>query len=86
MCGGARYLAPSRGAQSDATTGNGWKGTLMEILRRFWLLWTALGAIALGFTLLYFRSLSLGPILLVSGYCVLLPFFLWRSFRKNVGE
>jgi hypothetical protein len=58
----------------------------MEILRRFWLLWTALCAIALGFTLLYFRSLSLGPLLLVSGYCVLLPFFLWRSYRKNVGE
>jgi hypothetical protein len=86
MNGRERYLAPCRRAHSAATTGNGWKGRLMEILRRFWLLWTALGAIALGFTLLYFRSLSLGPILLVSGYCVLLPFFLWRSYRKNVGE
>jgi hypothetical protein len=58
----------------------------MVILRRFWLLWTALAAIGVGFLLLSAGSLSLGPLLLVSGYCVLLPFFLWRSFRKSVGE
>ena len=58
----------------------------MDILRRFWLLWAALAPIALGFVVLYFRSLSLGPNLLVTGYCILLPFFLWRSFRRNVGE
>jgi hypothetical protein len=54
--------------------------------RRFWLLWAALAAIAAGFALLSARRLSLGPILLVTGYCVLLPLFLWRSFRKSVGE
>lgn len=58
----------------------------MGILRRFWLLWTALGAIAAGFLLLAAGSLSLAPLLLVGGYCVLLPFFLWRSFRRSVSR
>lgn len=58
----------------------------MVILRRFWLLWAALAAIGAGFLLLSAGSLSAGPLLLVSGYCILLPFFLWRSFRKSVGE
>ena len=58
----------------------------MGMLRRFWLLWTALGAIAAGFLMLAARSLSLAPLLLVGGYCVLLPFFLWRSFRRSVSR
>jgi len=58
----------------------------MVILRRFWLLWAALAAIGTGFLLLSAGSLSLGPLMLVTGYCILLPFFLWRSFRKSVGE
>ena len=58
----------------------------MGILRRFSLLWAALAAIAVGFALLSGRHLSLGPLFLVAGYCVLVPFFLWRSFRKSVGE
>jgi hypothetical protein len=56
------------------------------MLRRFWLLWTALGAIVAGFLLLAAGSLSLAPLLLVGGYCVLLPFFLWRSFRRSVSR
>jgi hypothetical protein len=58
----------------------------MGMLRRFWLLWTALGAIAAGFLMLAAGSLSLAPLLLVAGYCVLLPFFLWRSFRRSVSR
>lgn len=58
----------------------------MAILRRFWLLWAALGAIGLGFLLLAAGSLSIGPLLLVGGYCVLLPFFLWRSFRRSTSR
>ena len=58
----------------------------MVLLKKFWLLWAALAAIAAGFALLAGRYLSFGPLLLVGGYCVLLPFFLWRSFRKSVGE
>ena len=58
----------------------------MEILRKTWLLWLAFGSIVAGFGFLSSGKLSAGPLLLVLGYCVLLPFFLWRSFRKSVGE
>lgn len=58
----------------------------MNILRQNWLLLAALVAILLGYGLLDAGRLSLGPLLLVGGYCVLLPWFLWSSFRKRVGE
>lgn len=58
----------------------------MAMLRRFWLLWAALAAIALGFGLLAAGSLSVAPLLLVGGYCVLLPLFLWRSFRRSANR
>ena len=58
----------------------------MDLVKRYWLLGTSLGAIVLGFVTLSSGLLTVGPVLLVLGYCVLLPFFLWRSFRKSVGE
>ncbi len=58
----------------------------MDLLRKFWLLLAAFAAILLGFATLSAGRLSAGPLLLVGGYCVLLPFFLWRSFQKSVGE
>ncbi len=58
----------------------------MDLIKKFWLLWAAVAAIVLGFLTLSSGQLSLGPLLLVGGYCVLLPFFLWRSFQKSVGE
>ena len=58
----------------------------MQLFKNFWLLWAGLGAIVLGFLTLMGGRLTIGPVLLVGGYCVLLPFFLWRSFRKSVGE
>jgi len=58
----------------------------MEFVRRFWLLGTAILAIMLGYATMGAGRLSMGPLLLVSGYCILLPLFLWRSFRKSVGE
>jgi len=58
----------------------------MDTMKKFWLLWTSLGAIVLGYITLTAGMLTLGPVLLVMGYCVLLPFFLWRSFRESVGE
>ncbi len=58
----------------------------MDILRKTWLLWAAFGSIVGGFLFLSAGRLSAGPLLLVLGYCILLPFFLWRSFRKSVGE
>ena len=62
------------------------EGRTVGLLRKFWMLWAALGAIVLGFLTLSARMLTMGPILLVLGYCVLLPFFLWRSFQDSVGE
>lgn len=50
------------------------------------LLAAALVSIVAGFVALSAGMLSAGPILLVAGYCVLLPFYLWRGFRKSVGE
>ena len=48
----------------------------MDLLKKFWLLWAGLAAIVLGFLTLAGGMLTVGPILLVGGYCVLLPFFL----------
>jgi len=58
----------------------------LDFLKKFGLLAGALAAIVLGFVTLSLRMLTTGPLLLVLGYCVLLPFFLWRSFQKSVGE
>lgn len=58
----------------------------MNLLRRFWLLWAGIAAIVIGYVTLVAGMLSIGPILLVAGYCVLLPFYLWRSFRRSVSE
>jgi len=58
----------------------------MDLVKKYWLLWAALGAVVLGFGTLAAGRLTVGPLLLVLGYCVLLPFFLWRSFKKSVGE
>ncbi|MEN8007235.1 MAG: hypothetical protein ABFS42_09485 [Candidatus Krumholzibacteriota bacterium] len=58
----------------------------MDLMKKFWLLWAALGAVVLGFVTLSAGMLTIGPVLLVLGYCILLPFFLWRSFQESVGE
>ena len=64
-----------------------WRRALaVGVMKKFWLLWTALGAVVLGFVTLAAGMLTVGPVLLVLGYCVLLPFFLWRSFQESVGE
>jgi hypothetical protein len=59
---------------------------LNDVVKKFWLLWAGLASIVLGFMTLAGGMLTVGPLLLVGGYCVLLPFFLWRSFRESVGE
>ena len=59
---------------------------MMEILRRNWLLWAGAVAIVVGFLALAGGSLTLGPLLLVAGYCLALPIYLWRNFRDGVGE
>ena len=58
----------------------------MESLRKTWLLWTALIAIGIGYLALGAGRLTVGPLLLVAGYCLMLPFYLWRSFQGSVGE
>jgi hypothetical protein len=58
----------------------------LTLLRKNWLLVAGLVVILAGFALLAGGSLSLGPLLLVGGYCLVLPFYLWRNFRGGVGE
>jgi len=58
----------------------------MAFFRKTTLLWLSFAFIAIGFLSLSAGKLSMGPLLLVGGYCVLLPFFIWQSFRKSVGE
>jgi len=50
--------------------------------RTLWLLILGLAAIGAGYLLLAAQRLSWGPLLLVAGYCVLLPLFIWRLFRE----
>jgi hypothetical protein len=57
----------------------------MKNIRNFGLLAAAVLSIGGGFLALAGGRLSIGPVLLVAGYCVLLPLFLWRSYRKSVG-
>lgn len=59
---------------------------MMSILRHSWILLVGLAAIGVGYILLTAGRLSWGPLLLVGGYCVALPVFIWRLFRRGVGE
>ena len=58
----------------------------MNLIRNNWLLVAGMLAIAAGYVLLAEHHLSLGPLLLVAGYCIALPLFVWRLFRRGVGE
>ncbi len=58
----------------------------MDFFRKTALLWVSVIFIVGGYISLAAEKLSIGPLLLVGGYCVLLPFFIWRSFRKSLGE
>jgi hypothetical protein len=58
----------------------------MKHLSQLWILAVGLVAIAAGYVALAAGHLSWGPLLLVSGYCVALPVFIWRLFRRGVGE
>ena len=58
----------------------------MNFATQRWLI-VALSAIVLGYGLLATReSTVLAPILLVVGYCVLIPGYLWTRFRGDEGE
>ena len=58
----------------------------MNLLRRTWMLWAAVAAILVGYLALAAGRLSIGPLLLVGGYCVLLPFFLYSQNPKRANE
>jgi hypothetical protein len=58
----------------------------VSVIRQYWILLLGLAAIGLGYVLLDAQRLSWGPLLLVGGYCVALPLFIWRQFRSGVGE
>lgn len=58
----------------------------MTWFRKNWLLVAGAAAILMGFAFLAGGALSLGPLLLVAGYCLALPVYLWRNFRDGVGE
>ncbi len=50
------------------------------------LFWIALVVITVGYVLLGRGDITSAPLLLVTGYCVLLPLFIWWSFRSGTGE
>ncbi len=58
----------------------------MDVLKKTWLLWLSLILIVVGFFSLDAGRLSIGPLLLVAGYCLGLPVFLYQSFRRSLGE
>ena len=56
----------------------------VRLTRRNWVLfWVALGVIVLGYILLRTGSITLAPILLVAGYCVLIP---WAIMAREGKE
>ncbi|MBD3220167.1 hypothetical protein GF314_02910 [bacterium] len=58
----------------------------MIILRKTWLLLVGVILIAVGYVLLARVELTAGPLLLVLGYCIALPVFIWHQFRQGGGE
>ncbi len=75
-----------RGAGTTRRPAAARERTRMGFLRRNWLLWSALLLITVGYLLLAGDSITAAPLLLVVGYCIVLPLYLWRSFRGGEGE
>jgi len=59
---------------------------MLRFFKKNALFWLALVVIAVGYVLLGRGDITGAPLLLVTGYCVLLPLFIWRSFRSGTGE
>ncbi len=51
-----------------------------------WALITGLAAICLGYVLLGRGDITVAPLLLVGGYCVLVPLYLLQAFLRHGGE
>ena len=87
MAGAGAVDLPARVMKSAAGDLKGGSiGLALAFLKRTFLFWTSLVLIAVGFVLLGSGEITAAPLLLVTGYCILLPLFLWRSFRKKPGE
>ena len=77
LTGPAEVMVCLAGARAEVPRDDGKGMVAWRFLRRSWLLVAALAAIVSA-TGPGGRGLSIGPLLLVVGYCVLLPLFLWR--------
>ncbi|MBU0741409.1 hypothetical protein KKG45_05980 [bacterium] len=58
----------------------------MLIFKRYAWLIGGFAAIVVGYLLLGSGDISLAPLLLVLGYCLLIPIFLLQSFLQGKGE
>ncbi len=58
----------------------------MLVIKRYAWLFGGFTAIIAGYTLLGSGDITLAPLLLVFGYCLLIPIFLLQSFLQGKGE
>lgn len=58
----------------------------MDRLKRYGGLIGGFAAIVAGYVLLKQGDITVAPLLLVAGYCVLVPVFLLRAFLQSKGE
>ena len=58
----------------------------MKLIREYALFIIGIIAIVLGYVFLATGDISFAPLLLVAGYCVLVPIFLIRAFLVRKGE
>jgi hypothetical protein len=59
---------------------------MTDTLKTHGVMLAALLAIVVGYILLASQRLTLGPVSLVLGYCVLFPFYLWQTFRRRAAR
>lgn len=58
----------------------------MAVLKKYPWLFSGAAAIVLGYMLLAAGDVTAAPLLLVAGYCVMIPIFLLKSFLSRKGE
>jgi hypothetical protein len=59
---------------------------MVGFIRQYALFIVSVLVIVVGYVMLAGGDITLAPILLIVGYCVLTPLFLIRSFLKKKGE
>ena len=58
----------------------------MLVIKRYAWLFGGFAAIVTGYVMLGAGDITLAPLLLVLGYCLLVPIFLLQSFLQGKGE